>query len=170
MAGNAKSTDVIRFTAVLEKMPGRFAWTYVEFPHDVQQLFGKKGSVRIKGTINGVPMDRALMPRKSGIHMIVLGTDLRKKARVVVGQEARFEVWLNTKPQEVVLPQELAETLDFFPEFKKGWQRITPGMQRSIVIWINSGKTERTRAKYVGEVLKRFETGHAWFKRVKKDP
>ena len=160
--------EVFRFTAELEKMTGRFAWTYVEFPHDVKKLYGKRGTVRIKGTINGVPMDRALMPRKSGIHMIVLGADLRKKARANVGEEARFEVWLNTRPEEVVLPQELSETLDFFPDFKKGWQRITPGMQRSICIWINSGKTEATRAKHVAEVFKRFETGHAWFNRTKR--
>jgi len=76
MVRKEKTSAVIRFTAELEKMSGRFAWTYVEFPFDVQELFGKKGSVRIKGTINGVSMDRALMPTKSGYHIIVLGSEL----------------------------------------------------------------------------------------------
>jgi hypothetical protein len=159
----AKKPDIIHFSAVLEKMSGRFAWTFVEFPHDVEKLFGKRGTVRVKGTVNGVPMDRALMPRKSGYHMIVFGTELRKKAKLVVGKEAVIEVWLNTRPNELELPEELQETLDFFPEFKAGWERMKPGMKRSMLIWINSGKTVPTRAKRVAELLKRFETGHAWF-------
>lgn len=158
-----KRDEVFRFEAVLEKMPGRFGWTFVEFPHDVEKLFGKRGTVRIKGTINGVPMDRALLPTKSGVHVIVFGVDLRRQAKVKAGDRARFEVWLNTKPDELQLPEELQETLDFFPDFKAGWERVRPGMKRSMLIWINSGKTVPTRAKRVAELLKRFETGHAWF-------
>lgn len=164
----AKKIDVIRFSAALEKMEGRFAWTFVEFPHDVEKLFGKRGSVRIKGTINGVVMDRALMPTKSGFHIIVLGTDLRRQAKVKLGDTALFEVWLNEKPDELKLPEELQETLDFFPDFKAGWEGIRPGMKRSILTWLNSGKTLATRAKRVAEILRRFETGHAWFAKTKK--
>lgn len=159
----AKKNDVIRFSAVLEKMDGRFAWTYVEFPHDVEKLFGKRASVRIKGTINGVPMDRALMPTKSGFHIIVLGSDIRRQAEVKLGEQARFEIWRDMAPDHFQLPEELQETLDFFPDFNAGWERMRPGMKRSILIWLNSGKTVATRAKRVAEMLRRFETGHAWF-------
>ncbi len=165
MNNTVKGTDIIRFIAVLEKMSDRFAWHYVEFPHDVEKLFGKRGTVRVKGTINGVPMDRALMPRKSGYHMIVFGTELRKKAKLVMGKEAVIELWLNTKPDEIELPEELQETLDFFPEFATAFKKVKPGMKRNMCIWINQGKTVATRAKRVAELLKRFETGHPWFKR-----
>ncbi len=158
-----KSKEVVRFTAQLQKASGRFGWTYVEFPHDVQERYGKRGTVRIKGTVNGVAMDRALMPTKSGYHVIVLGDELRRKAKVKAGDQATFEVWLNPDPTKVELPAELEETLAFFPEFKKGWQRLLMGRQRNICIWINQGKTEATRAKRVAELLRRFETGHAWF-------
>ncbi len=43
------------FNAPLERMTGRFAWHFVEFPHDVKELFGKRGEVRVKTLINGVP-------------------------------------------------------------------------------------------------------------------
>ena len=154
---------IIRFEALVEKMEGRFAWTYVEFPHDVEKWIGKRGAVRIKGTVNGTPMDRALMPTKSGVHFIVLGNDLRKKAKVQVGDTARFEVWLNTRPHELELPVELQETLEFLPEFKAGWERMKPGTKRNALIYINQGKTTPTRAKRVAELLRRFETGHPWF-------
>ena len=159
---------VIRFAGKLEKAEGRFGWTFVEFPHDVEKLFGKRGAVRVKGTVNGVPMDRALMPTKSGYHVIVLGDDLRRKAKVKAGDEVAIELWLNPDPTHVELPAELAETLDFLQDFKRGWQRLLPGRQRNICIWINQGKTEATRAKRVAELLRRFETGHAWFRSTAK--
>lgn len=152
------------FIATVEKADGRFGWSYATFPHDVEKLFGKKGRVRIKGTVNGVPMDRALMPTKEGSHVIILGNELRRQAKLKAGDPARFEVWLNERPEELDIPAELHETLDFFPEFKAGWDGLTTGMKRSMLIWINSAKTVTTRAKRVAEILRRFETGHPWFK------
>jgi hypothetical protein len=156
---------IIRFKAPLEKMSGSFGWTYVEFPHDVAEMFGTKGRVRVKGTINGVPMDRALLPTKSGYHVIILGGDLRKQAKLKLGQPADVEVWVNTKPDEIELPEELAETLAFLPDFKRAWEAMRPGMKRSVVIWITQGKTVATRAKRVAELLRRSESGHSWFGR-----
>jgi hypothetical protein len=163
MAPAKRALKTIRFTAEVEKMPGRFAWTYVEFPHDVQKLFGKKGVVRVKGTMNGVPIDRALMPRKSGYHMIVLSAELRKKANVEIGEKAVFEIWLNDRPDELELSEELKETLAFFPEFAQAWEKLTPGMKRGMCYWVGSAKTEATRAKRVAELLRRFDSRHPWF-------
>ncbi|MCB0792468.1 MAG: DUF1905 domain-containing protein [Flavobacteriales bacterium] len=158
-----RTAERIRFSARVEKMSGRFAWTYVEFPHDVKKTFGVKGSFRVLGTINGVVMDRALMPTKSGFHVIALGQDLRRKANVRVGDVVEVEVWPNPEPDKVPVPEELRETLDFLPEFKAAWQRIPPGKQRNICIWIDQARTTPTRAKRVAELLRRFETGHPWF-------
>ena len=159
MAKKAKET--YRFTAPLERMEGRFAWSYVEFPHDVQQLFGKKGNVRVKGTVNGVAVDRALMPTKSGYHIIILGGDIRRAAKIKKeGQLVDVEVWLNTEPSKLDIPEELSDTIDFIPEMKAAWDKLKPGMQRSMCYWVGSGKTVETRAKRVAELLRRFETGH----------
>ena len=154
---------VMPFTVEVEKMKGPSAWSFIEFPFVVADVFGKKGVVRIKGTINGIPMDRALMPRKSGYHLIILSAELLRKAKTRVGEKARFEVWLNEHPDEVLLSEELKGTIGFFPEFASAWNKLKPGMKRSICLWINSGKTTETRSKRVAELLKRSETGHPWF-------
>ena len=157
----AKPKRTIVFTAPMEKMSGQFAWSYLEFPHDVEQLFGRRGNVRVKGTINGVPVDRALMPTKSGYHIIILGGDIRRAAKLKkVGDLAQVEVWLNTEPTQLDLPEELAETLDFLPEMKVAWDQLNPGMRRSMCYWVGSAKTVATRAKRVAELLRRFETGY----------
>ncbi|MBK6831846.1 MAG: DUF1905 domain-containing protein [Flavobacteriales bacterium] len=43
-----KPKQTWKFSAPMERMTGRFAWSYVEFPHDVKELFGKRGDVRVK--------------------------------------------------------------------------------------------------------------------------
>lgn len=155
-----KDERIFRFSAPLERMQGNFAWHFVEFPHDVFELFGKRGEVRVKCIINGVAADRALMPTKSGYHMIILGADLRRQTGVrKPGDLAHVELWLDPEPDRVNIPEELADTLDFLPEMKAKWDMLTPGMQRNMCYWVGSAKTTPTRAKRVAELLRRFETG-----------
>lgn len=150
-----------RFTSPLERMAGSFGWHYLEFPHDVHDLFGKRGEVRVKCLINGVAADRALMPTKSGMHIIILGADLRRQTGVrKPGDLAKVELWLDPEPDRVSIPEELADTLEFLPEMKARWDLLTPGMQRSMCYWVSSAKTTPTRAKRVAELLRRFETGY----------
>lgn len=152
--------EVFRFKAPLERMSGRFAWNYVEFPYDVMELFGTRSRVRVKGTINGVEVDRALMPTKSGYHIIILGADIRRPAKLRnVGDMAHVEIWRDMEPLKLEVPEELADTLDFFPEMKKAWDKLTPGMKRSMCYWVGSAKTTATRAKRVAELLRRSENG-----------
>jgi hypothetical protein len=164
-----KPTTTYRFTAPMRRLAGDLAWHYLEFPHDVETLFGTKGTVRVKGTINGVAVDRALMPTKSGIHIIIVGADIRRAAKLrKLGDMANTEVWLNTEPEKLDMPEELAETLDFLPEMKAEWDQLKPGIRRSMCHWIGSGKTVPTRAKRVAVLLKRLETGEGWTTQVKR--
>ena len=71
-----------------------------------------------------------------------------------------MELWLDPEPDRITIPEALAETLDFLPEMKAAWDKLTPGMKRSMCYWVGSAKTEPTQAKRVAELLRRFETGH----------
>lgn len=166
-----KRSKIWKFTAPLERMDSEFAWYYVEFPHDVQQEFGTRSRVRVKTVINGIPADRALMPTRSGFHMIVLGGELRRAAKLrSVGDKVNVELWLDPEPDRIDIPEELAETLDFMPEYQEKWKALKPGMQRSMCYWISSGKTLQTRSKRVAEILRRFDSGDFHFGEKKQDP
>jgi len=149
-----------RFTAPLEKMNAEMSFMYVEVPIDVEREFGTRSRVRVLGTVNGVAVDRALMPQKSGVHIIILGGDIRRAAKLKKeGDLVQVEFWRHPNPDEVDIPEELAETLDFIPEMKAAWNKLTPGMKRNMCYWVGSGKTEATRAKRIAELLRRFEAG-----------
>lgn len=149
-----------RFTAPLEKQEGRYGWSYVEFPHDVQKLFGKRGEVRVKCHFNGVPADRALMPTRSGLHILSLSATLRKAAGISKpGDQVQVELWLDPEPDRIDVPTELRETLDFMPEIKMAWEKLSPGLKRSMCHWVDNGKTLPTREKRIAELLRRLESG-----------
>lgn len=160
MATKKPAHKTYRFTAPLEKMNAQMAFMYVEVPIDVEKEFGTRRRVRVLGTVNGVAVDRALMPQKSGVHIIILGGDIRRAAKLRrVGDPAEVEFWKHPSPDELDLPEALAETLDFLPEMKAAWDKLTPGMKRSMCYWVGSAKTEATQAKRVAELLRRFEAG-----------
>ncbi|HRH71363.1 MAG TPA: YdeI/OmpD-associated family protein [Flavobacteriales bacterium] len=149
-----------RFTAPLEKMNAQMAFMYVEVPIDVEQEFGTRGRVRVMGTVNGVSVDRALMPQKSGMHVIILGGEIRRAAGIKrLGDPVDVVFWKHPNPDLLELPEALAETLDFLPEMKSAWDKLNPGMKRSMCYWVGSAKTEATQAKRVAELLRRFEAG-----------
>jgi hypothetical protein len=160
----ASGSQIFRFTATVERFDGKGGWYYLEFPYDVKELFGTRAAIRMKGRLNNVEIDRALMPMKSGYHMIALSTALRKLMKVRLGDRVKVEIWKNEDPDRLDMPEELVETLEFMPELKQAWEKITIGKRRGICHWINSGHAIETRAKRVAEVLKRYEEGHEWFK------
>jgi hypothetical protein len=48
------------------------AWTYLQIPFSVADVFGRKGQVPVRATINGFTFRNSLMPR-NGVHILVLG-------------------------------------------------------------------------------------------------
>jgi hypothetical protein len=71
------------FDAQLHKGDNPGAWTCVVMD-DVQQLFGTRGLVKIRGAIDGEPFDGALMAQGDGTHRLPVRATLRK----AIGKEA----------------------------------------------------------------------------------
>ena len=71
------------FDAQLQKGENRGAWTCVVMD-DVAEVFGTRGLVKIRGTIDGEPFDGALMAQGDGTHRLPVKAKLRK----AIGKEA----------------------------------------------------------------------------------
>lgn len=145
----------IRFEGMLEKGEKMGGVHFIRVPQHVTEFFGSKGRVRVLGTMNGIEVDRALIPDGEGGHELIVGTEVRKKTRMKEGQSVLVEIYRNPEPDVIDIPEELTAAIEMEPEAVRKFANLTPGIKRNMAYWVNSGKLPETRAKRAVEILRR---------------
>ena len=82
---------VREFDAQLEKGDDPGAWTCVVMD-DAAALFGTRGLVKIRGTIDGAPFEGALMAQGDGTHRLPVKAQIRKAIGKEAGDTVRVRI------------------------------------------------------------------------------
>lgn len=116
-------------------------------PDEMAAAWKKAGVRRLEGTLNGLPVKRALQSHADGGSFIMLGRPMLKEAGAGPRATVRFELWPDPAPDTLDLPPEFVEVLSQDDGARARWQTFTVGMQRSLLSYVTSARREETRIR-----------------------
>jgi hypothetical protein len=141
------------FSSRLVKPEGTGTWTYAPVPPEVELLLGERGLIKVKGTVNGVPVQSSLMPQGDGSHYIVINKSIREKAGVKAGDPVKLELELDATERQIAIPDDLKQLLDKNPPANLAFNALSYSHRKEYVDYINAAKRADTRSRRLEKIL-----------------
>ena len=141
------------FRATLQREGGKGSWATLTVPFRVEEVFGTRTKVLVKGTINGVPFRNALMPNGDGTHYLVVNGSLRAVAGVDVGDDVEVILQLDAPPKTAATPNDLAEAIHRDSDAEAYFEKLPPSAQAEYANFVAGAKRPHTRAKRIEQTL-----------------
>lgn len=167
---------MIEFKVVIEKFSKqgeKTGWTYIEVPFEIAQKLkpGNRKTFRVKGYLDNFYFEGiALLPMGGGSFIMPLNASYRKKIGKRKGAMVNVKIELDENP--VTFNKELLECLADEPEAFSFFNKLTPGHRKYFSNWIDSAKTESTKASRIAHTINAMvmkEDFGSMIRRIKKE-
>jgi Bacteriocin-protection, YdeI or OmpD-Associated/Domain of unknown function (DUF1905) len=142
----AAKSAVKRFRALVERGEGSVCAIQIDF--DVEQAFGKRGRVPVRGTLNGAPFRGSLFPM-GGCHFMVVNRHLRAAAGVRGGETVPVSMERDDEPRTISPPADFARALKGDDEARATWDKLSYTHRREHVEHIEEAKRPETRQRRI---------------------
>jgi hypothetical protein len=148
---------MVQFTATIKlfgQQGEKTGWTYIDVPAAIAEKLksGNKKGFRVKGKLDEYSFSMiALLPMGGGDFIMTLNAAIRKGIQKQKG--ATVSVKMEVDNNEIKPPEELMEFLQDEPEALAYFNSLTKGHQNYFINWINSAKTDATKAKRIAAIL-----------------
>lgn len=144
--------EILEFTATLDGVEGTQALS-VNFPYDVEKLYGTRGQVKVKVTYDGVTYRGSLAKMGHHCHFLLVRKDVRALIGKNAGDTVRVTVQRDTEERVVEVPDDLAAAFAAAPEARVLYEKLSYTHRKEYVQWINEAKKAETRATRVARTV-----------------
>ena len=131
---------------------------FVFIPHDIlDELFEQsnknKGPIPIKGTINGSPYQQTLVKYK-GEWRFYINTFMLVNSPKRIGEMIELSIEFDTSDRTITPHPKFKEALNNNPKAQYKFDALTPSLQKEIVRYISSLKTDESINRNIARAIK----------------
>ncbi|MBK7429384.1 MAG: DUF1905 domain-containing protein [Bacteroidetes bacterium] len=143
---------------LMQRMSGKGGWSYIEIKEISPDHKAHFGMVRVKGYIDSYEIKQYnLMPMGNGNLFLPVKAEIRKKIKKEAGDLVHVKLYLDASP--LVIPQELIDCLNEYPEAMKFYESLTQSEKRLYLNWVYSAKQEDTKANRIVKMIDKLLLG-----------
>lgn len=119
---------------------------FVEFPFSAEELFGKKGQIKIKATFdNKVEYRGSLAKMKSDCHILGLTQEVRKQLGKTFGDEIVVSLIEDQEERIVEIADDITVVFKENPVAKSLFDKMSYTHRKEYIRWIEEAKKPETR-------------------------
>ncbi|WBV51092.1 YdeI/OmpD-associated family protein [Chryseobacterium gambrini] len=138
-------TDSVQFKAVI-KQNGEMNAAFVEFPFSTEEVFGKKGQVKIKAVFDDkVEYRGSLAKMKSECHILGLTQEIRKQIGKSFGDEVSVSLTEDKEERIVEIAEDIVLLFNENPDAKVLFDKMSYTHRKEYIRWIEEAKKPETR-------------------------
>lgn len=135
----------IEFTAIIQQN-GEMDAAFVEFPFSTEELFNKKGQVKVKVLFdNKVEYRGSLAKMKSDCHILGLTQEVRKQLGKTFGDEVSVALMEDKEERVVEIADDIASVFNENPEAKALFDKMSYTHKKEYIRWIEEARNPETR-------------------------
>lgn len=139
------NSQPIVFKAMIQQN-GEMNAAFVEFPFSTEELFSKKGQIKIKAVFDEkVEYRGSLTKMKSDCHILGLTQEVRKQLGKTLGDEFSVSLIEDKEERMVEIADDIASVFDENPEAKTLFDKMSYTHKKEYIRWIEEAKKPETR-------------------------
>ncbi len=131
---------------------------YMPVPNDVAVVLMQSGTRRVIVTINGVKENRAIHNSADGQHHLVMGLPVLRRLGAKPGDVVLAKLISDPDPDNPDLADELIEALQMDSAASDRFYAMTPGLQRSVSMYVTGVKRPESRVRRAMEITYKLGT------------
>lgn len=137
--------QMIKFSAIIQQN-GEMNAAFVEFPFSTEELFHKKGQVKIKAVFDDkVEYRGSLAKMKSDCHILGLTQEVRKQLGKTFGDEVSISLTEDKEERVVEIAEDIVSVFNENPEAKTLFDKMSYTHKKEYIRWIEEAKKPETR-------------------------
>jgi hypothetical protein len=128
------------------------------WPYDVEESFGTRARVQLKGTINGFPFRGSMCNMGKG-HMMVVNKEMRAGARCGPNSMVEMVVERDEEKRVVAVPAYLKKIINADKKAAAFWKTISYTHQKEYVREIEEAKRPETKQARIAKMMEALKKG-----------